>query len=301
MERQRHNDALREAVERLSDEGSYAQLFHAYCEEEELPSGKVLQSLVELCRAILFPGYYGQARITGQTIRFHTGVSIEQLFEELSKQIYAGLCLANTSQTTSSQAAKATAERIAEEFISSLPDLRSLLATDAEAMFDSDPAAQNPGEVIFCYPGFRAICNYRIAHVLYRLEVPFIPRMITEMAHSETGIDIHPGATIGHHFSIDHGTGIVIGETSVIGDYVRIFQGVSLAGAKLPPDEKGNTIRGIARHPILGNHVTVYSNATLIGKIHIGDGATICGNVWVAEDVPAGATVSQPERKYKLM
>lgn len=301
MERQRHNDALREAVERLSDEGSYAQLFHAYCEEEELPSGKVLQSLVELCRAILFPGYYGQARITGQTIRFHTGVSIEQLFEELSKQIYAGLCLANTSQTTSSQAAKATAERIAEEFISSLPELRSLLATDAEAMFDSDPAAQNPGEVIFCYPGFRAICNYRIAHVLYRLEVPFIPRMITEMAHSETGIDIHPGATIGHHFSIDHGTGIVIGETSVIGDYVRIFQGVSLAGAKLPPDEKGNTIRGIARHPILGNHVTVYSNATLIGKIHIGDGATICGNVWVAEDVPAGAIVSQPERKYKLM
>ena len=301
MERQRHNDALREAVERLSDEGSYAQLFHAYCEEEELPSGKVLQSLVELCRAILFPGYYGQARITGQTIRFHTGVSIEQLFEELSKQIYAGLCLANTSQTTSSQAAKATAERIAEEFISSLPELRSLLATDAEAMFDSDPAAQNPGEVIFCYPGFRAICNYRIAHVLYRLEVPFIPRMITEMAHSGTGIDIHPGATIGHHFSIDHGTGIVIGETSVIGDYVRIFQGVSLAGAKLPPDEKGNTIRGIARHPILGNHVTVYSNATLIGKIHIGDGATICGNVWVAEDVPAGDTVSQPERKYKLM
>ena len=301
MERQRHNDALREAVERLSDEGSYAQLFHAYCEEEELPSGKVLQSLVELCRAILFPGYYGQARITGQTIRFHTGVSSEQLFEELSKQIYAGLCLANTSQTTSSQAAKATAERIAEEFISCLPELRSLLATDAEAMFDSDPAAQNPGEVIFCYPGFRAICNYRIAHVLYRLEVPFIPRMITEMAHSETGIDIHPGATIGHHFSIDHGTGIVIGETSVIGDYVRIFQGVSLAGAKLPPDEKGNTIRGIARHPILGNHVTVYSNATLIGKIHIGDGATICGNVWVAEDVPAGATVSQPERKYKLM
>ena len=301
MERQRHNDALREAVERLSDEGSYAQLFHAYCEEEELPSGKVLQSLVELCRAILFPGYYGQARITGQTIRFHTGVSIEQLFEELSKQIYAGLCLANTSQTISSRTAKATAERIAEEFISSLPELRSLLATDAEAMFDSDPAAQNPGEVIFCYPGFRAICNYRIAHVLYRLEVPFIPRMITEMAHSETGIDIHPGATIGHHFSIDHGTGIVIGETSVIGDYVRIFQGVSLAGAKLPPDEKGNTIRGIARHPILGNHVTVYSNATLIGKIHIGDGATICGNVWVAEDVPAGATVSQPERKYKLM
>lgn len=301
MDRQRHNDALRETVERLSDEGSYTQLFHAYCEEEELPSGKVLQSLVELCRAILFPGYYGQARITAQTIRFHTGVSIEQLFAGLSKQIYAGFCLANASQTTSTQAAKARAEQIAEEFICSLPALRSLLATDAEAMFDSDPAAQNPGEVIFCYPGFRAICNYRIAHKLYQLAVPFIPRMITEMAHSETGIDIHPGATIGHHFSIDHGTGTVIGETSVIGNHVRIFQGVSLAGAKLPPDEKGNTIRGIARHPILGDHVTVYSNATLIGKIHIGGGATICGNVWVAEDVPAGATVSQPEREYQLI
>ena len=211
MDRQRHNDALRETVERLSDEGSYTQLFHAYCEEEELPSGKVLQSLVELCRAILFPGYYGQARITAQTIRFHTGVSIEQLFAELSKQIYAGLCLANASQTASAQAAKARAEQIAEEFICSLPALRSLLATDAEAMFDSDPAAQNPGEIIFCYPGFRAICNYRIAHKLYQLAVPFIPRMITEMAHSETGIDIHPGATIGHHFSIDHGTGTVIG------------------------------------------------------------------------------------------
>ena len=301
MDRQRHNDALCETVERLSDEGSYTQLFHAYCEEEELPSGKVLQSLVELCRAILFPGYYGQARITAQTIRFHTGVSIEQLLAGLSKQIYAGLCLANASQTASAQAAKARAEQIAEEFICSLPALRSLLATDAEAMFDSDPAAQNPGEIIFCYPGFRAICNYRIAHKLYQLAVPFIPRMITEMAHSETGIDIHPGATIGHHFSIDHGTGTVIGETSVIGNHVRIFQGVSLAGAKLPPDEKGNTIRGIARHPVLGDHVTVYSNATLIGKIHIGEGATICGNVWVAEDVPAGATVSQPEREYQLI
>ena len=301
MDRDRHNDALREAVERLSDEGSYTQLFHSYCEEEELPSGKVLQALVERCRAILFPGYYGQTRITAQTIRFHTGVSIDQLFAGLTQQIYAGLCLANAYPQLSAHEVKATAATIATDFISSLPALRSLLATDAEAMFDGDPAAQNLGEVIFCYPGFRAICNYRIAHRLYELRVPFIPRMITEMAHSETGIDIHPGATIGHHFSIDHGTGTVIGETSVIGNHVRIFQGVSLAGAKFPPDEKGNTIRGIARHPILGDHVTVYSNATLIGKIHIGAGATICGNVWVAKDVPAGATVSQPARENELI
>ena len=140
-----------------------------------------------------------------------------------------------------------------------------LVATDAEAAFNGDPAAQNINEVIFCYPGFRAVCNYRIAHQLYRLGVPFIPRMITEMAHSETGIDIHPGAEIGHYFSIDHGTGTVIGETSVIGNHVRIFQGVSLAGEKLPPDENGNAIRGVPRHPVLGDHVTVYSNATLLG------------------------------------
>ena len=153
--------------------------------------------------------------------------------------------------------------------------------------------ARDPGEVIFCYPGLRAIGNYRIAHELYVLGVPYIPRMITEMAHSETGIDIHPGAEIGHHFSIDHGTGTVIGETSVIGHHVRLFQGVSLAGEKLPPDENGNAIRGVARHPIVGDYVTVYSNSTLIGKIHIGEGATICGNVWIAEDVPAGVVVTQ--------
>ena len=249
MDIQRHSSVLGDTVEKLSDEASYKQLFHAYRDEEALPSGEVLKEIIDLCRAILFPGYYGNARISKQTI--------------------------------------------SEAFISTLPEIRGLLATDVEATFNGDPAAQNLGEVIFCYPGFRAIGNYRIAHQLYKLGVPYIPRMITEMAHSETGIDIHPGAKIGHHFSIDHGTGTVIGETSVIGNYVRIFQGVSLAGEKLPPDENGNAIRGVARHPILEDHVTVYSNSTLIGKIRIGRGATICGNVWIAEDVPAGSTVTQ--------
>ena len=212
----------------------------------------------------------------------------------LSKQIYAGLCFADTACVSCPEEKILTeAEKLSEAFIRTLPEMRALLATDAEAAFNGDPAAQNINEVIFCYPGFRAVCNYRIAHQLYRLGVPFIPRMITEMAHSETGIDIHPGAEIGHYFSIDHGTGTVIGETSVIGNHVRIFQGVSLAGEKLPPDENGNAIRGVPRHPVLGDHVTVYSNATLLGRIRIGEGATICGNVWITEDVPAGATVSQ--------
>ena len=291
---QKHSKVLNETVEKLSDECSYKQLFHAYRDEEALPSGEVLEEFIDLCRAILFPGYYGNARISTQTIRFHTGVNIEKLHELLSRQIYAGLCLADTSCTScAEEQILSQAKKLSEAFISTLPEMRCLLATDAEAAYNGDPAAQNINEVIFCYPGFRAIGNYRIAHQLYKLGVPFIPRMITEMAHSETGIDIHPGAQIGHYFSIDHGTGTVIGETSVIGNNVRIFQGVSLAGEKLPPDENGNAIRGIPRHPILEDNVTVYSNATLLGKIRVGKGATICGNVWITGDVPPGAVITQ--------
>lgn len=294
MDIQRHSSVLGDTVEKLSDEASYKQLFHAYRDEEALPSNEILRKIVDLCRAILFPGYYGNARISKQTIRFHTGVNVETLHALLSRQIYAGLCFADSScATCPEERISAEAERISETFIAALPRIRALLATDAEATFNGDPAARDPGEVIFCYPGLRAIGNYRIAHELYVFGVPYIPRMITEMAHSETGIDIHPGAEIGHHFSIDHGTGTVIGETSVIGHHVRLFQGVSLAGEKLPPDENGNAIRGVARHPIVGDYVTVYSNSTLIGKIHIGEGATICGNVWIAEDVPAGVVVTQ--------
>lgn len=294
MEVQQHSHVLSDTIEKLSDEDSYKQLFHAYRDEEALPSGEVLKEIVDLCRAILFPGYYGNARISKQTIRFHTGVNIEALHTLLSGQIYAGLCFADTaSLSRSEEKISVKAQQLSEAFIAALPGMRHLLATDAEATFNGDPAAQNLSEVIFCYPGFRAIGNYRIAHQLYQLGVPYIPRMISEMAHSETGIDIHPGARIGHHFSIDHGTGTVIGETSVIGNHVRIFQGVSLAGEKLPPDENGNAIRGVARHPHLEDHVTIYSNATLIGKIRIGRGATICGNVWITQDVPAGAVITQ--------
>lgn len=291
---QQHSRVLSDTVEQLSDEASYKQLFHAYRDEEALPSGEVLKEIVDLCRAILFPGYYGNARISQQTIRFHTGVNVETLHALLTRQIYAGLCFNDKACTLcAGEVGYLRAQKLSEAFIATLPAMRCLLATDVEATYNGDPAAQNAGEVIFCYPGFRAIGNYRIAHQLYRLSVPFIPRMITEMAHSETGIDIHPGAEIGHHFTIDHGTGTVIGETSVIGNYVRIFQGVSLAGEKLPPDENGNTIRGIIRHPHVEDHVTIYSNATLLGKIHIGQGATICGNVWLTEDVPSGAVITQ--------
>lgn len=291
---QTHSNILSETVEKLSEVDSYRQLFHQYRDQEALPSGEVLKEIVDLCRAILFPGYYGNAKISQQTIRFYTGVNVETLHSLLSQQIYAGLCFAaNGCKDCPNESVKTKAEQLSESFIATFPEMRSLLASDVEATFNGDPAAQNQGEVIFCYPGLRAITNYRIAHQLYLLGVPYIPRIISELAHSETGIDIHPGATIGHYFSIDHGTGTVIGETSVIGNHVRIFQGVSLAGEKLPPDENGNVIRNVPRHPVVEDYVTIYSNATLIGRIRIGRGATVCGNVWIAEDVPAGTVITQ--------
>ena len=167
------------------------------------------------------------------------------------------------------------------------------MATDVEAAYNGDPAALSQGEIISCYPVIKALINYRIAHELMNLGVPLIPRMITEMAHSETGIDIHPGATIGEYFTIDHGTGVVIGETCIIGNNVKLYQGVTLGAKSFPLDAEGNPIKGIPRHPILEDDVIVYSNASILGRITIGKGATIGGNIWVTQDVPAGASITQ--------
>jgi serine O-acetyltransferase len=290
MDLQKHSRVLNETIEELSDESSYKKLFHDYRDDEVLPSGKVLKEIVDLCHAVLFPGYYGHTKINKQTVKFHTGVYVNTLHTLLTKQIYSGLSFFGIDGVETSILNQS--QELSSKFILSLPSIRAILATDAEAAYDGDPAATDLNEIIFCYPGFRAICNYRIAHKLFELGVPYIPRMITEMAHSDTGIDIHPGAKIGHSFSIDHGTGTVIGETSVIGNHVRLFQGVSLSGEQLS-DCCSQAIRGAQRHPILEDRVTIYSNSTLIGRIRIGEGAVICGNVWVTEDVPAGAIVSQ--------
>jgi len=185
------------------------------------------------------------------------------------------------------------AEDRAEKFIQTLPRLRRILATDVIAAFNGDPAAKNYGEIISCYPIIKELTIYRMAHELWNLEVPLIPRMLTEIAHSETGIDIHPGATIGEYFTIDHGTGVVIGETSVIGKNVKLYQGVTLGAKSFSLDNDGNPIKGIPRHPILKDNVIVYSNASILGRITIGEGAVVGGNIWVTHDVPAGATITQ--------
>lgn len=294
-----YTQILTQTTEALSESRSYEGLFHQYKDGDPLPSGKSLSRIVELSREILFPGYFGNSTLNRNTINYHIGVNVEELFSLLIDQIQAGLCFGveNPSSHTVGQVGelpcRKTAADIAAQFVSRLPHIRQVLATDVEAAYNGDPAATCFGEIICCYPIIRAITNYRLAHELYVLDVPLIPRILTEMAHSETGIDIHPGAQIGHHFTIDHGTGVVIGATSIIGNCVKLYQGVTLGAKSFPLDEKGNPIKGIPRHPILEDDVIVYSNATILGRITIGRGATIGGNIWVTESVPAGARIVQ--------
>lgn len=290
----KHTETLTKAVSELSDSKSYQGLFHQHKDGEPLPSGKTLYKIVELTRAILFPGYFGNSTIHSQTINYHIGVSVEELFSLLTEQIQAGLCFGKENRESAGDTpCRETAAELAARFIDKLPEMRRILATDVEAAYYGDPAATCFGEIICCYPVIRAVTNYRIAHELYLLNIPLIPRIITEMAHSETGIDIHPGAQIGDHFTIDHGTGVVIGATCIIGNNVKLYQGVTLGAKSFPLDEQGNPIKGIPRHPILEDNVIVYSNATILGRITIGKGATIGGNIWVTESVPAGARIVQ--------
>lgn len=281
-------DLLTQVVRELTaTEPADALLYH-HADGHPLPSLSVLTEIVDLCRAILFPGYFGHSGVSDATLVYHTGVNVETLYHKLVDQVKAGLCFAEKSACDHDEA-----ENIASEFIGRLPHLRRLLATDVIAAYEGDPAATSYGEVISCYPAIRAIMGYRVAHELHLLGVPLIPRIITEMAHSETGIDIHPAATIGSHFTIDHGTGVVIGATCIIGNHVKLYQGVTLGAKSFPLDANGNPIKGIDRHPILEDNVIVYSNSTILGRITIGHDAVIGGNVWVTEDVAPGTKVLQ--------
>ena len=289
---------LTHTVDKLSDCSSMKGLYHQHRHGDPLPSGQILKEIIELCRAILFPGYYGKPTVDSATIHYTIGVNVERLFFLLSEQIEAGLCFANEGCT---DGVRDQAFSMAATFIERLPELRQLLSTDVEAAYTGDPAAESYAEVISCYPAIKAVSNYRIAHELLLIGVPLIPRIITEMAHSETGIDIHPGAQIGHHFTIDHGTGVVIGATCIIGNHVKLYQGVTLGAKSFPLDENGNPIKRIPRHPILENNVIVYSNATILGRITIGEGSTVGGNIWVTEDVaPGSRLVQRKNRKQPL-
>jgi len=259
-----------------------------------MPSVEILGNLVNKLREVFFPGYFGNSSLNNQNLHYHIGVNIDDAFHLLKDQIYKGICFScsdgehfsdNKCQEESIQKAMMLIER--------LPQIKSKLSTDVKAAFLGDPAAKSEGEVIFSYPAIRAMSNHRIAHELYKLEVPLIPRIISEMAHSETGIDIHPGAQIGEFFAIDHGTGVVIGETAIIGNNVKIYQGVTLGARSFPLDKDGKPIKGIPRHPVVEDDVIIYSNATILGRITIGKGSVVGGNVWITRDIPPDSKIVQ--------
>ena len=282
---------MQHIIQQLAEIGKLKNFCHEQGDDVPMPSIEALGEVVRIARALLFPGYFGDAVINEQTLLYHIGIHVERLQGLLIRQIKSGLCFDGT--LSCNDGLESTARRKAAAFIEQLPDIRKQLQTDVVAAYNGDPAAKSYGEVIFCYPAIRAISNYRIAHALLRLDVPLIPRIITEMAHSETGIDIHPGATIGNYFTIDHGTGVVIGETAVIGHNVKLYQGVTLGAKSFPLDADGNPIKGIDRHPKIGNNVIIYANSTILGNIRVGDGAVIGGNIWVDKDVPPGAKLRQ--------
>lgn len=286
-----------DTVERLSDYSFMEQhgMLREFSDSDLIPSAKVLEEVVELCRSIFFPGFYGRSSVNKNIIKYNIGVTVERVYTLLTSQIAAGLYLnGNVAEEADNQnAIYDRAAEIASRVIEKLPCVKEVLATDVEAAYKGDPAATSYSEVVSCYPIIKVLCNYRLAHILFREGVPLIPRMLTEMAHSETGIDIHPGAEIGTHFTVDHGTGVVIGATCIIGNNVKLYQGVTLGAKSFPLAPDGTPIKGIPRHPILKDNVIVYSNATILGRVTVGEGAVIGGNLWVTDDVPANAHLTQ--------
>ena len=306
-------NTLTKTVDELTRPESYKDLYHEHKDGVPLPSGEVLQKIVDLARGIIFPGYYGRSCIDTNTLKYHLGVDTEQLYSLLVTQIQAGLSYSNTNENIipsaefvspclshSEMEVRHQAELYAELFISKLPELRRVLATDVVAAFNGDPAAKNYGEIISCYPVIKELTVYRIAHELWNMNVPLIPRMLTEMGHSETGIDIHPGATIGDHFFIDHGTGIVIGETTVIGEHVKIYQGVTLGGLTT---RGGQSLKGQKRHPTIEDNVTIYAGASVLGgETVIGRDSVIGSNAFITTSIDPCTTVSMKnvELQYKV-
>lgn len=287
-------DWTKSVVRSLVDVKSFDILCYKHRLGESMPSTEKLRVIVEKVRQIVFPGYFGEINLKADMLPYYMGVLVDEVYELMAEQIFSGLCfICDKESDRDLEAKRLKAETIAYEFVNGLAGLRRILITDVNAAYVGDPAANSVGEVIFCYPAIRAISSYRIAHSLFVLGVPLIPRIITEMAHSETGIDINPEAVIGEYFTIDHGTGVVIGSTSIIGNNVKLFQGVTLGAKSFPLDDQGNPVKGIPRHPIVEDNVIIYSNATILGRITIGHDSVIGGNIWVTNDLAPNSKVVQ--------
>jgi serine O-acetyltransferase len=255
-----------------------------------LPSMTKLKDIILLVKEIIFTGYYSSTGRNSGTRQYYLGTQMEKLNHLLIEQISNGLNFFFEHSIYTNE--ENDAESLSMAFIEKLPEIKRLLCTDIKAMFDSDPAAKSVGEVIVCYPSIQAMIHYRVAHELRLLGIPELPRILTELAHSATGIDIHPGAKIGEYFSIDHGTGVVIGETTVIGNHVSLYKGVTLGAKNFVLDESGNPIN-VPRHPIIEDNVVLYSNATVLGRITVGHDSIIGANIWLTNSVPPHSRIIQ--------
>jgi serine O-acetyltransferase len=259
----------------------------------ELPSRDSIISIVAGLRAAMFPTHYGAPDLTDETVDFYVGHTLDSTLRLLCEQVRRALRFLPKHAETPEADLMANAVEVTRTLGTQLPSIRALLVSDIQAAFAGDPAAQHITEILLCYPGVLAVMHHRLAHALHQLGVPLLARFINEIAHSATGIDIHPGAQIGPSFFIDHGTGVVIGETAVIGERVRLYQAVTLGAKSFPSDGDGMLVKGHARHPIVEDDVVIYAGATILGRVTIGRGAVIGGNVWLTHSVAPGANVSQ--------
>lgn len=291
-----HQEVVTRTVEALCRPESYDAVYHRPRHDGHMPSVADLDEAVELLRAILFPGFFGETEITPEAMPYVIGSSLLRVQALLAEQVRRGYCFACAQDGRGCTDCEERSLAQTEQFIASLPEIRRLLATDVNAAYEGDPAARSPQETIFSYPSIRALTNYRVAHQLHVLGVELIPRIMTEMAHSQTGIDIHPGTSIGERFFIDHGTGTVIGETAIIGSNVRLYQGVTLGAKSFAKDESGALVKGIPRHPIVEDDVIIYAGATILGRVRIGRGSIVGANVWLIHDVEPGSVVLQSEQ-----
>jgi serine O-acetyltransferase len=265
----------------------------------KLPSREVLVDVLRGLRAVLFPNRLGLPELAEEGIDYYVGHTLDVALRGLHEQVRRELRFA-AAEDRMSDADRDRAIEITREFGTRLPRVRTLLETDINAAYEGDPAARSVDEVLVCYPGLTAVTHHRLAHELHLLGVPLVARMIAEIAHSTTGIDIHPGAKIGESFFIDHGTGVVIGETTVIGCHVRLYQAVTLGAKRFQVDEQGALVKGVPRHPVVEDDVVIYAGATILGRVTIGRGSTIGGNVWLTRSVPPGSNITQAQVRSEV-
>ena len=287
---------LQELVIALRDSREHSHNIRHMGRVRELPSRPTVSAIVEGLTAAMFPTHFGPTIHTDENIDFFVGNCLNAAFLQLTEQVRRSLHF-DIQGDESADSLKQKAEKITLDFARKLPALRAVLVSDLRAAYRGDPAATSYSEILLCYRGMTAVIHYRLAHALHSLGVRFLARLIADVAHSTTGIDIHPGARIGESFFIDHGTGVVIGETAIIGNNVRLYQAVTLGAIRFPAEENGALKKGIPRHPIIEDNVVIYAGATILGRVTVGHDSVIGGNVWLTRSVPPGTNVTQAENQ----